>query len=293
VRSRRLRETLQELPETASPAEIVEHTQYDCVNSAKRDMVAILRHARDVGAAISPDAASALDHLEPFSASGGQVLTSGAGVFLVSKIPINFRVAQTGEAMNALYGGGQGGLNLFLKTLRSEIAGDPSFVPDHDAVAYLDSALSSAWQEASATSSDPTDWDELYREGSAANPRLLHFKGPYLLGDDSPAGLSYTPPTLQCADGATIWSQRAETYTQIVDLGTVDDSLTMIPPGNTEGPDDAYWIAQGNHWAAGTLLPAPLSAAAVDAIAVETTTLYYEDGASLPPPRHPTARRSP
>ncbi len=294
-RSRRLRETLSALPAVASPSEIAEGTQYDCVNAAKRDMVAILRHARDVGESLSADAANALDHLETWSAAGGQVLTSSPGVFLVSKIPTNFRVAQTGEAMNALYGGGQGGLNLFLKTITAEIAADPSYQPDADAVAYLDSALSQAWRDALAASPDPSGWDHLYGATQAATPRLVWFAGPYLLGSGFASPHSYTPPTLECADGATIWSQRGEAYTQVVDLASADQGLAVMPPGNTEGPDDSLWTVNGTDWADGVLYPAPLSASAVDAIATVEVTLTYQPslGDPLPHPRRGARRLQP
>jgi penicillin amidase len=196
--------------------------------------------------------------------------------------------------MNAVYGGGQGGLNLFLKTVTAAIAADPSHVPDADALAYLDAALAQAWRDAQGASPDPSGWDQLYAAGSSANPRLGWFAGPYLLGAGFASGVSYTPPTLACADGATIWSQRGQTYTQVIDLKAADQSLSVIPPGNTEGPDDVLWTVNGTDWAGGVLHPAPLSASAVDAIAVEQVTLTYQPEAGpLPEPRHPTGRRQP
>jgi penicillin amidase len=293
VRSRRLREVLSALPPVSSPAEILQASQYDCVNAAKRDMVAILRHARDVGGVITADAASALDHLDDWSAGGGSVLTASPGVFLVSKIDTMFRAVTTGEALNDLYGGGQGGLNLFLKMVTGNIAQDPEFQPDADTVTFLDNALAGAWRDAMAVSSDPGGWDQLYEQSQSATPRLDWFSGAYLLGSGYDSGYSYTPPTLQCEDGATIWSQRGEAYTQFVDLAAVDDSLSVIPPGNTEGPDDAYWQAKGTDWADGVLDPAPLTDAAVDAIAVDEVTLYYQAGDPLPHPRHPSRRLQP
>jgi acyl-homoserine lactone acylase PvdQ len=214
------------------------------------------------------------------------VLTTSPGVFLASKIPTNFRELQTGAGMHAEYGGGQGGLNLFLKTVTASIADDSADMPNEDTVTYLDNALATAWADAMAASSDPQSWDQLYGQGNAVNPRLKWFADSYTLGSSYPTTRTYTPPTLQCGDGGTIWSQRGEAYTHFVDLAAVDQSLSMIPPGNTEGPDDALWQAQGADWAAGKLHPAPLSDAAVDAIATVEATLVYRPTPFAPGSRY-------
>jgi acyl-homoserine lactone acylase PvdQ len=285
TRSHRQREVLASLPVPATPAEILQLSQFDCVNTSKRDMVAILRHGRGVGIDVSSNAASTLDHLDAWSDAGGSVLTTSPGVFLVSKIPTNFRELQTGAEMHDEYGGGQGGLNFFLKTVTGLIAADPAYVPDEDAVAYLDNALATAWNDAKAISSDPQSWDQIYQQGTAVNPRLKWFADSYTLGGSYPTQHSYTPPTLQCGDGGTVWSQRGQAYTHFVDMAAVDQSLSMIPPGNTEGPDDGLWQAQGADWAAGKLHPAPLSDDAVDAITTVEATIVYR-----PTPFEPGSR---
>ncbi len=283
TRSRRLRELLEALPTPATPTVVLQHAQYDCVNSSKRDMVAILRHARDEGMTVSAAAESALDHLDAWSAGGGQNLTAGPGVFLASKIDVGFRVAQAGEVLIERYGGGDNGLNLLLKTQRAAIAADPAYRPDADTVAYLDRTLNAAWLAAIAVSPDPTTWDSGYAAGPQVHPVLGWFASPTTLGSEFGSRHSHTPPTLQCVDGNTIWSQRSELYTQAVNLEAVDISATLLPPGNSEGPEDYRWQSQGAAWAVGALKPAPLGAEAVTALTVQEVTLTYPPaGVCLP-----------
>jgi len=283
TRSRRLKELIEALPTPATPAVVLEGTQYDCANSGKRDMVAILRHARDAGMTVSAAAQSTLDHLDAWSAGGGQNLTVSPGVFLATKIDVTFRVAQAGEGLIERYGGGDSGLNLFLKTQMAAIAADPAYRPDADTMAYLDRTLAAAWLAAVAVSPDPTAWDPGYAAGPQVHPVLGWFASPTALGPDFDGRHRHTPPTLRCVDGNTIWSQRSELYTQFADLDAVDTSATLLPPGNSEGPEDGSWQSQAVAWAAGELKPAPLGAAAVAAITVQEVTLTYPPaGVCLP-----------
>jgi len=48
------------------------------------------------------------------------------------------------------------------------------------------------------------------------------------------ASLHFTSPPLTCLDTGTIWSQPGNLYSQIVDLADVDNSRSMIAPGNAE-----------------------------------------------------------
>jgi hypothetical protein len=83
--------------------------------------------------------------------------------------------------------------------------------------------------------------------------------------------LDITSPPLKCIDTGTIWSQPGNFYTQIVDLGNVDNSRSMIAPGNSE--DGAWRTNQIGTWAKGTTHAAPLSRTSVLALAASRRAL--------------------
>ncbi|MGD9855482.1 MAG: penicillin acylase family protein [Planctomycetaceae bacterium] len=71
----------------------------------------------------------------------------------------------------------------------------------------------------------------------------------------------------------TLWSQEGNSYTQIVDLGNIDNSLSMLPPGNSENPRGPHFADQLEYLHEGTLHPAPLTRPAVEAVRESTRHL--------------------
>jgi hypothetical protein len=277
ARSRSIGERLAALPIGVTPAEILAEVQYDCANVASRDLVVVLRHIQTIGdgRALSTETENALDALVEWSDNGGQMRTGYDGVFLANKISTKFREAQTGAEINAEYGGGENGLNLFLKTHLAAIAADPDYVVDANSRAYLDTTLSDAWEAALDEQPDTDRWTATYDGSDVVNKTLNWFGNIPDLGADYNSGVVYDAPTIQCGDGQTIWSQAAETYTHFVPLNEPDGALSVLGPGNTEGATDDWWTAQGELWANGDLKPAPLTVEAISAIAVEEHTLTY------------------
>jgi penicillin amidase len=271
MRSRRLRELLAALPAEVEPAEALDGVQWDCVNAGRRDLVALAAHvhAREPRR-LSPSTVALLGELAGWLAAGGSMHTEQPGVSLADRISLQFRVQQTGPALNAQYGGGENGLDLLLDAMTAAIAADPTFVPDDDVVAYLDAALASAWDDAIAQHPDPSQWDPLYAE-TVASPSL-----PYLVGFDlseSPLDLRVDVPTLACVDGNTIWSQRGQTYAQLVDLAAVDGTRTVLPPGSSGVPDAPAFTSQLDPWAQGQPKAAALSVVEIEALAMQTEEL--------------------
>jgi len=80
-------------------------------------------------------------------------------------------------------------------------------------------------------------------------------------------------PSLKCGEKQTIWSQRSHSYSQIVDLSEVDNSLSVLPPGVSEDPESPFYLNQMELWCKGETHPAPLSRDRVEALAVSHTTL--------------------
>ncbi|MEO1995124.1 MAG: penicillin acylase family protein, partial [Planctomycetaceae bacterium] len=94
------------------------------------------------------------------------------------------------------------------------------------------------------------------------------------LGSLAPEFDLNTPPLLS-ASSHTIWSQRGETYVQIVDHAAVDRSLAFLPPGISEDPASPHYADQMTYWQEGSLRTAPLSRYAVEAIKESVTRLEY------------------
>ena len=82
-----------------------------------------------------------------------------------------------------------------------------------------------------------------------------------------------TLPALQCIEGGTILSQKAQSYTQYVRLDDADQSMSILPVGQSEHPDSPYHLCNYELWGQGKLHPAPLSRKAVDEVAATTMSL--------------------
>jgi len=67
-------------------------------------------------------------------------------------------------------------------------------------------------------------------------------------------------PGLSNVDGGTIWSQLGQSFSQSVDLADVNSSLALLPVGNAENPQSAFFGDQGSMWVTGTLRSATLTA---------------------------------
>ena len=80
------------------------------------------------------------------------------------------------------------------------------------------------------------------------------------------ASLDIVSPPLTCLDQGTIWSQPGNLYTQIVDLSDVDNSRSMIAPGNAEDAAGAFRTNQIDIWVQGTTHAAPLSRDKIEAL---------------------------
>ena len=75
--------------------------------------------------------------------------------------------------------------------------------------------------------------------------------------------LDLTNLPTRCPDGATIWSQNGQAYSQWVPLANVDEARSLLPPGPTERPGDPLRTINLDAWSRGELHPAPLSRAAL------------------------------
>jgi penicillin amidase len=180
-----------------------------------------------------------------------------------------------GAGLNGVYGAGGGGVANLARELSQRVTRDGGTPTNTLVRAYLVN-----WLRASATGGRGAGADErtarMSRGQPAAREAARTVAIPYqrTLPHNLPvvdASLDFTSPPLACLDTGTLWSQPGNLYSQIVDLSDVDNARSMIAPGNAE--DGPFRTNQVDLWVRGTLHPAPLSRARVEALGVKAESL--------------------
>ena len=253
-RSWRLKERMLE-KEIFRPEDVLD-IHYDTVSPIKRDLVRLGYHLRDVQKfALEEETLMALEYLEQWRAGGFKSEMAVKGTEIMNLMPMAFRqnfVAAT------IYGGGLSGLCNMLQTINARIEKDPNATLNGPEAEYVNLILRAAWRYSKANyGDDPTKWHE------AGKAKLLETKLPYLSTLDGFESLDpekdLTFPALSCIEGGTILSQRAQSYTQYVPLNGADESLALLPVGQSEQPESPYRLSGYDLWSQGKLRPAPLS----------------------------------
>ena len=267
-RSWRLKECVRE-KEKFTPQDVLD-VHYDTVAPIKRDLVKLCYHLRDVQKyPLDEDTLLTLEYLEDWRAAGSKSDMSIKGTEIVNLIPMAFR---QNFAAAVIYGGGLSGLCSMLQTLDARIAADPNAALTAEEADYVNLMVRAAWRYGKARfGDDATRWHE---RGQKA---LLETKLPYMSTLDGfgslDEGEDVTIPALQCTDGGTILSQQAQSYTQFVRLDNADQSMSILPIGQSEQPGSPYRLSNYELWGQGKLHPAPLSRKAVDKLTATKTLL--------------------
>ncbi len=271
LRSWRLRELLAG-KKSISPQQVREMMS-DPVNPARREMVRIGYHLRDVlKRDLSPDALAALKHLEGWYAKGCPSRTDVPGTEVAMQLSTFFRFVTTDLAY--VYGGGESGVAHFLKTVGARLAADPKAEITALEEQFIDDTLANAWSTAG-------------RGGTVGRAGAVRGGRPQAAGSRRKLGymesldgfpsvdpeLDLVSPPLKCVDGATIFSQGAESYNQWVPLADVDSAQSLLPIGPSEDPRSVMRTVNMADWAAGKLHPAPITRKAVERFAKSTKTL--------------------
>lgn len=260
-RSWRLKERVKEKGEGKFTPEDVLAIHYDTTASIKRDLVKFGYHLRDVQKyPLEEETLLALKYLESWQAAGSKLEMSIKGTEILNLMPMAFR---QNFAAAVTYGGGLSGLCNMCQTLDARIAADPKATLTEEEADYINIMLRAAWRYGkSSYGDDPNQWHE---RGKKA---LLEKKLPYMSTLDGFESLDpekdLTCPALRCTDGGTILSQVAQSYTQFVRLDDADQSMSLLPIGQSEHPDSPYRLSNYDLWGQGQLHPAPLSRKAVD-----------------------------
>lgn len=258
-RSWRLKERIR-TKEIFKPKDVLD-IHYDTVNSVKRDIVRLGYHLRDVlKFPLEAETLRALDYLESWRACGSKSEMSIKGTEILNLMPMAFR---HNFAAARVYGGGLSGLSNMLQTINIRLAKDPNALLTEEETEYINLMLRAAWRYSKANyGDDPAQWQE------QAEKKLCESRLGYFTTLDGFASLDtekdISLPTLSCIDGGTIFSQRAQSYTQYVPLRDANESLAILPIGQSEHPDNPYRLSGYELWAQGRLRPAPLSRKTVE-----------------------------
>ncbi len=267
-RSWRLKERVQ-MKEQFTPQDVLD-IHYDTVAAIKRDLVKLGYHLRDVQQyPLEEDTLLALDYLEDWQAAGSKSEMSIRGTEILNLMPMAFR---QNFAAATIYGGGLSGLCNMLQTIDARVAADPNAPLTEEEADYVNLIVRAAWRYGRANyGDDPSLWPE------RAKQALLDTRLPYMSTLDGFGSLDeqkdITLPALSCIDGGTILSQQAQSYTQYVPLHDADESMSLLPVGQSEQPDSPYHLCNYDLWAQGRLHPAPLSREAVDRLAATRAVL--------------------
>jgi len=184
-----------------------------------------------------------------------------------------------GAGLQNIYGAGGGGVSHLAREVGVQFARDGSTPTNALVRAYLVNwlrASTSGGGGGRASASD--EWTARMSQGrpAAARDAGRTITIPYqrTIPHNLPvvdASLDFVSPPLTCLDQGTIWSQPGNLYSQIVDLSDVDNSRSMMAPGNAE--DGRFRTNQVGLWVQGTTHPAPLSRAKLESLGVTRTKL--------------------
>jgi penicillin G amidase len=254
-RSWRLSELL-ESKARFSPEDVLE-MHYDAVHPGRRELVRIAQMVRQrAPQAFSPGALRAAEGLSDWLEQGASMDLSRPGAVQAMGVDMQFR--PMGSSLASLFGGGESGLSLLLRSVRARMEADPKAMPTRDELAFLDAALSGAGGSGRGGSGR----GEPVAGGRGAAPPPLPALGAFS-GLDGLASLDRSLdvaiPTLRVTDGGTIHSQRQQAYTQWVPMADPDRALAILPPGNSEDPRSPHRTSALEDWAESRLRPAPLS----------------------------------
>ncbi|MGI6456926.1 MAG: penicillin acylase family protein [bacterium] len=219
-RSWRLRERLR-AKEVFSPSDVLD-IHYDCTNPARREIVHIALHMRDVlNIDLPEDVEEALQMLEPWYHAGASSDLSHPGAEVATLFPTMFRILQTPLA--ELYGGGNSGLTYFAKTVQQRIEKDPKAPIDPLEQEYVLGLISQAWARAKQMyRGEPETWNRQARK--EVTQRTLEYQSTLDGFSSFDTEQDIHLPELTCVDGGTIKSQAAQSYS------SGSPCMTWIPP---------------------------------------------------------------
>ncbi len=228
VRSRRIRELLSAVGSNFSARDVLD-VHHDTVNVGFRDFVVLGLHLRDGQSVYRPstDALSCLTHLEPWLNAGATLDNQHHGTALASQMELMFRPNTAGD-LAITFGGGGNGLNLFLKTMLDKISQSQAL--SNEEAEYIDQVLADAYRQMIGIEPDSNQWQQWYADNHL-NIDLPHWTS--LEGFPSLDPGTTTSVTVTTANGGTLLSPKAQSFTQFAEVGT-ENHVTVMPLGAAE-----------------------------------------------------------
>ena len=141
----------------------------------------------------------------------------------------------------------------------------------------LDAALSSAWARCvDAMGPDAASW----RWGDIHRARFVHPLGRipgleplFVAAELALGGDEQTVNNAGFEGGGPFDVYVVPSWRAVYDLSNLDDSMGILPTGQSGNPASAHWNDQTDAWAAGELRPLPFTRAAVEASATERLSI--------------------
>ncbi len=141
----------------------------------------------------------------------------------------------------------------------------------------LDDALAAAWDRCvDAMGPDPASW----RWGDIHRARFVHPLGrmpglePLFVAAELPLGGDEQTVNNAGFEGDGPFDVYVvPSWRAVYDLSNLDDSMGILPTGQSGNPASSHWNDQTDAWAAGELRPLPFTRAAVEAAATERLTI--------------------
>jgi len=265
TRSWRLRERLAMLQEFSQEDMLAIHR--DMVNPAVREIVRLGDHiVNSLGQNLSVEAMSTLGALEQWN---GEFNTTESMYSLISNFWLYFR--QSATSLVSIYGGGEGGLCYYTKTVKQKLDENGSYVPTSEESSYVDFILGNAWVSTiEKYGTDPSRWLENYDK-----TLLITYQNNLENFGSLDQSKDITSPDLMCKYTSTILSQHGNSYSQNARFDDIDASRSIMPPGISEDPNSSFFGDQISIWAVGELHEAPLSRGKIESIMTSYDLLEY------------------
>jgi penicillin G amidase len=291
-RSLRLREIFSENPERKfSPRDFVTAVHQDAVNPVVRDAVILGRKVVEEDGDRDPQIRQLLEAL-----NGWDFRMSTQSAAFPSARGLLEAIESTklaGTPLEERYGEGWSGVTVMFKAVMPSFRQTGQTPTDPEIRRWLKNAFREGFRRRGygQQQTENTGWmkAEASKNGAAAPPatggqpgiiRRMAYQdvaegyGAERFGSLAPEYDLDSPP-LCCPLTQTIWAQEGGSYSQIVDLGDLDRSLSMLPPGISENPASPHFKDQMDLWARGEFHPAPLSRPGVEAIKRSSKRLSY------------------
>lgn len=268
TRSRRLRERLSALG-SFTPADVLA-VHHDLVQPARRDLAELGLFLRDVqGYPLSMGALRALIELQPWLASGAGMTDVHRGVVVAHFMDLQFRADQV-PTLVPIYGGGENGLNFFLKTKIAGIQQQPPVLLQPDEAVWINTVLGRAHMAATVAAGPTSAWLSWYQNNVL---RVVRPQWTSLEGFPPLTAVTYPSAQLDCTDGGTILSQVGQSYSQNWEVGVVDAAVSVLPFGVAEHDASAFQLNQKPLWESQAFKPSPTTRTGVTALGSYTVTV--------------------